>query len=300
MQAGQVWFLASGETPGTAGPLRGAHHSCPAGPLVPLRAPHPAHAGSGRPSRSDWACAFPPLSASHIDRHADAYTLLGTDEFLHARPARPVALAPEVGAAPGGHPRVAWIHAAWACTTGSASARGTRALATLLFATALLMPVLALAGFRRAAGARWRGSGPPGWVEGTLRATRAPGAARARRPRPVRATVAGRLRGGPGRRARRARGPGARRAAAHDPAITYPSRPCRPVSPGLTVLETSREAGIPHASVCGGRGRCSTCRVRIVHGLEDLPPPATMRRACSAGWALPRTCGWPASSGRAK
>ncbi|MBL0899804.1 MAG: adenylate/guanylate cyclase domain-containing protein [Reyranella sp.] len=32
---------------------------------------------------------------------------------------------------------------------------------------------------------------------------------------------------------------------------------------GLSILEMSRIAGIPHASVCGGRGRCSTCRVRI-------------------------------------
>ena len=32
---------------------------------------------------------------------------------------------------------------------------------------------------------------------------------------------------------------------------------------GLTILEMSRIAGIAHASVCGGRGRCSTCRVRI-------------------------------------
>jgi adenylate cyclase len=44
---------------------------------------------------------------------------------------------------------------------------------------------------------------------------------------------------------------------------------------GLTILEMSRIAGIPHASVCGGRGRCSTCRVRI--GGEDrakLPKPS--------------------------
>ena len=44
---------------------------------------------------------------------------------------------------------------------------------------------------------------------------------------------------------------------------------------GLTILEMSRIAGIPHASVCGGRGRCSTCRVRI--GGRDrarLPPPS--------------------------
>jgi adenylate cyclase len=37
------------------------------------------------------------------------------------------------------------------------------------------------------------------------------------------------------------------------------------------VLEASRMAGIPHASVCGGRGRCSTCRIRV-----DGPPEAVL------------------------
>ncbi|MDA7949186.1 MAG: 2Fe-2S iron-sulfur cluster-binding protein [Hyphomicrobiaceae bacterium] len=43
--------------------------------------------------------------------------------------------------------------------------------------------------------------------------------------------------------------------------------------PGATLLESIRAAGIPHASICGGRGRCSTCRIRIGRGLDDLPPP---------------------------
>jgi adenylate cyclase len=30
---------------------------------------------------------------------------------------------------------------------------------------------------------------------------------------------------------------------------------------------------VPHASVCGGRARCSTCRVRIERGSFGLPPP---------------------------
>lgn len=42
---------------------------------------------------------------------------------------------------------------------------------------------------------------------------------------------------------------------------------------GLTLLEASRLFGIPHASVCGGRARCSTCRVRVTAGLAELPPP---------------------------
>jgi adenylate cyclase len=37
------------------------------------------------------------------------------------------------------------------------------------------------------------------------------------------------------------------------------------------VLEASRFAGIPHASVCGGRGRCSTCRIRVKGHLSALP-----------------------------
>lgn len=42
---------------------------------------------------------------------------------------------------------------------------------------------------------------------------------------------------------------------------------------GMSLLDVSRMHGIPHASVCGGRGRCSTCRVRISRGLENLPAP---------------------------
>lgn len=42
---------------------------------------------------------------------------------------------------------------------------------------------------------------------------------------------------------------------------------------GLSILEMSRIGGIAHASVCGGRGRCSTCRVRIGgHDRAKLPP----------------------------
>ena len=46
------------------------------------------------------------------------------------------------------------------------------------------------------------------------------------------------------------------------------------VPPGATVLETLRENGIPHASVCGGRARCTTCRVLVTKGLDRLPQPS--------------------------
>jgi ferredoxin len=56
--------------------------------------------------------------------------------------------------------------------------------------------------------------------------------------------------------------------------VSYVDGPAVGVTTGKTLLEVSRSAGISHASVCGGRGRCSTCRVRVEKGLEGLPPPS--------------------------
>src|SRR3546814_13266971 len=63
------------------------------------------------------------------------------------------------------------------------------------------------------------------------------------------------------------------------PLLTYPDGRRLEVPPGASVLDVSRANGIPHASVCGGRGRCSPCRVRIGRGLEQLPPPSAEERA---------------------
>jgi len=46
------------------------------------------------------------------------------------------------------------------------------------------------------------------------------------------------------------------------------------VPKGLTVLEASLRNGVPHASVCGGRARCSTCRIRIIGDCSGLPAPS--------------------------
>jgi ferredoxin len=61
-------------------------------------------------------------------------------------------------------------------------------------------------------------------------------------------------------------------------AVTYRDGPTVTASPGMTLLEVSRANGVPHASVCGGRARCFTCRVKIESGLEDLPAPTRAER----------------------
>lgn len=57
------------------------------------------------------------------------------------------------------------------------------------------------------------------------------------------------------------------------PRLTHAIGRTMSVLPGATVLETLRANGISHASVCGGRARCTTCRIRVTDGLAALPEP---------------------------
>src|SRR5258706_3419444 len=54
--------------------------------------------------------------------------------------------------------------------------------------------------------------------------------------------------------------------------IVYPQQVVR-VPRGWTVLEASRSHHIPHMSMCGGRARGSTCRVRVITGEASCPAP---------------------------
>ena len=46
------------------------------------------------------------------------------------------------------------------------------------------------------------------------------------------------------------------------------------VPKGFSVLEASLRNNVPHASVCGGRARCSTCRIRVIGDCSALPEPS--------------------------
>src|SRR5580692_8183561 len=46
------------------------------------------------------------------------------------------------------------------------------------------------------------------------------------------------------------------------------------VPKGLSVLEASLRYNVPHASICGGRARCSTCRIRVIGDCDVLPEPS--------------------------
>lgn len=43
---------------------------------------------------------------------------------------------------------------------------------------------------------------------------------------------------------------------------------------GQTLLEMAQANGVSHTALCGGRGRCTTCRVIFEEGGDTLPPPS--------------------------
>ncbi|MBY5879382.1 adenylate/guanylate cyclase domain-containing protein [Rhizobium leguminosarum bv. viciae] len=59
-------------------------------------------------------------------------------------------------------------------------------------------------------------------------------------------------------------------------AVHYPGGEVIRVPRGFSVLEASRLGGLPHYSVCGGKGQCSTCRVQILGDYDSLPAPDKM------------------------
>lgn len=61
--------------------------------------------------------------------------------------------------------------------------------------------------------------------------------------------------------------------------IAYPGGRVVRVPVGCAVLDASRRGGIPHAAICGGRGRCTTCRIRVLRGIDTLPPPDASEQA---------------------
>lgn len=69
--------------------------------------------------------------------------------------------------------------------------------------------------------------------------------------------------------------------------ITYRYGPTVRAAPGQTLLEVSRANDVPHASLCGGRGRCTTCRVMVEEGAASLTPPGEVEARSLASVGAP-------------
>jgi adenylate cyclase len=60
------------------------------------------------------------------------------------------------------------------------------------------------------------------------------------------------------------------------------------VAPGETILEASLKAGIPHFHACGGNAECSTCRVLVRKGMENLSPVNAAEQSLREEVRLPK------------
>ncbi|MFI5304309.1 MAG: 2Fe-2S iron-sulfur cluster-binding protein [Nitrospiria bacterium] len=55
------------------------------------------------------------------------------------------------------------------------------------------------------------------------------------------------------------------------------------VEPGISILAASMKGKIKHMHLCGGKGLCSTCRVHVLEGSENLSKMETFERISLRG-----------------
>jgi adenylate cyclase len=277
MEAGRWWFLALWRSvPGTLA-LYGAITLHGVLALWLLYQRRSLRMPAWETTQYTLGLLLPALLTIHVVGTRIAWWQAGTDD----RYARLLlvfwVLAPERGAWQVVALTLAWTHACIGMHYWLRSRPWYPRAAVWLLGVALLMPSAALAGFVAGGREVQALARTPGWTETLMRETRTPG--------PGQAAALTRIRSGfldaylgalvAVFAARGVRALWQRRRSVR---ITYPGRPTVTVPVGFSVLDASRTAGIPHASVCGGRGRCSTCRVLVTRGLEGLPPPREAER----------------------
>jgi adenylate cyclase len=216
----------------------------------------------------------PPLLVWHVVGTRLAHELAGTQDTYTLVVLVLTQLDPIAGLRQVVVLAVAWIHGCIGLHFWLRLRPWYPRLARTLYSGFLLLPVLALLGWAAAGQEVGRRAREPGFVQTVIR--------EARLPSPAQREVLGRVARAVfwGDLGAIALVLGARTIREHirrrqGVRIEYPGGREVLVPAGFTILEASRFAGIPHASVCGGRGRCSTCRVRVIRGEADLPA-ATM------------------------
>ena len=221
--------------------------------------------------------AVPPLLAIHLLGTKVAALLFGTDPLYAYLLLVLWVYSPWIGLQQAVLVLVAWCHGCLGLHFWLRIRPWYGRVRLLLFSVALLLPVLALLGFAEAGREVARLNLDPAWRDQAAAAIHFPTADQVALVYRLQAwclwgfgaLVAAVL------AARLVRDRLVRRAAI---VVAYPDGRKVEVPRGTTILEASRIGGIPHASVCGGRGRCSTCRVRIAAGLAHLPPVSPEER----------------------
>ncbi|PYN81784.1 MAG: adenylate/guanylate cyclase domain-containing protein [Candidatus Rokuibacteriota bacterium] len=275
MESGRVWFLLLWRHPVAAGALYGALVTHALLGLWALYRRRTLRMPAWEATQLVLGLTIPPLLTAHVVGNRLAHDFYGIDDS-YARVLLVFWVAsPWRGAFQTALVLIAWIHGCMGIHFWLRFRPWYPRSAVWLVGIAVAVPVLALAGFVQGGIEVTELARSPGWV-----ATVTP-----RDTPTTRATLTGlaenivAVYGALLALTLAARG--ARAAYLwrwRSVSLTYPSGRVVTVPIGFTVLEASRYAGLPHAAVCGGRGRCSTCRVRIARGLDTLPPARDAER----------------------
>jgi adenylate cyclase len=239
---------------------------------------------------------IPPLLAPHIVANRLGVTWLGLEDSYARVLAIYWVLRPDLGLAQALTLTLVWLHASIGIHFWLRLRPWYPRAVLPLFAAAVLLPVLALLGgiaggrevaarapFRSPAPAAGAGLARAGAPLAMRLPDRATGQRLARITDGIVGTYGVLLAAALGARGLRAWGD-RRRGRVR---VGYPDGRRIAVPLGFSVLEASRLAAIPHASVCGGRGRCSTCRVRVTRGGDAQPPPSLQERRVLARVGAP-------------
>jgi adenylate cyclase len=274
MEAGRVWFLALWRNPVGTTVFYGSllvHFSLA---LWAIYQRHHLRMPLMEALQLLLGLCIPPLLAVHFVGTRLGYEWYGVEDLYaktvltlwYASPVYGVRQSLLVG--------IAWTHGCIGLYFSLRLRRWFSRYAVLFFAIALLLPVLALLGFVQAGReVEFLMSRDPQWVERLKETTNALAIGDGQPLVQVHDAIVYGFWACLGLvlLARMMRQINERRTRVR---ITYNDGREVQVPRGFSVLEASRFAGIPHASVCGGRGRCSTCRVRVSAGGSLLPLPS--------------------------
>jgi len=273
-EAGRWWFLALWRNPLGTVVLYAALLTHPILGLVALYRRRTLRMPAAEALQLLFGLTVPLLLAGHVVGTRVAHTLFGREDAYTWLTFVLWNLRPGIGLKQTCLVLIVWTHACIGLHYWLRLRDWYRPAIPVVYASAVLLPVLALGGFARMGRevAAWSAPADVARRQAALKAAVLPPHAQASLwdiERAIYLTFAAALVAV--LLARSIRFALARRRQIR---VAYPDGRSVTVPVGFTILEASRVGGIPHVSICGGRGRCSTCRVRIERGAETLPAPA--------------------------
>ena len=220
---------------------------------------------------------IPPLLANHLAVTRGALDLYGIDKAYAQELATLWVVLPVLGVVQVSVLVVAWSHACIGLRTAIRLKRWYHRVQPALLVAAVLVPSLALLGFVHAAREVARLMADPAWASAYLAASQTGTPAQIGRLFALRdafitwdaVLISAVLLARAARAWHETRQRGV--------AVRFPDGSVAHIPRGLSVLDASRLCRLPHASICGGRGRCSTCRVHVLGGSAEPPPSAAER-----------------------